>query len=58
MSGLSCLFIVFSATPSYAMHIAEGFLPIKWAIFWWLITLPFLIIGFRSLNKLPVKTLN
>lgn len=34
-----------------AMHIMEGFLPIEWAIFWWAITLPFLILGFRSIHK-------
>lgn len=34
-----------------AMHIMEGFLPIEWAIFWWAITIPFLILGFRSIRK-------
>ena len=33
------------------MHIMEGFLPIEWAIFWWAITIPFLILGFRSIRK-------
>ncbi|TYR80926.1 energy-coupling factor ABC transporter permease [Priestia megaterium] len=33
------------------MHIMEGFLPIEWAIFWWGLTLPSLIIGFRSIKK-------
>ena len=36
---------------AFAMHIMEGFLPIEWAIFWWAITLPFLILGFRSIRK-------
>lgn len=34
-----------------AMHIMEGFLPIEWVIFWWAITIPFLILGFRSIRK-------
>lgn len=34
-----------------AMHIMEGFLPLKWAIAWAVLTLPFLIIGFRKLGK-------
>ena len=34
-----------------AMHIAEGFLPVKWAVFWWIICLPFLFLGLRALNK-------
>lgn len=33
-----------------AMHIMEGFLPIEWAIFWWIVTLPFLIMGYRSIQ--------
>lgn len=36
---------------SFAMHIMEGFLPLEWAIFWWGMTLPFLILGFRSIRK-------
>jgi len=35
----------------YAMHIMEGFLPLKWCFFWGVITLPFLIIGMFSINK-------
>lgn len=34
------------------MHIMEGFLPIKWAIFWWLLTFPFLIIGLKKMSSL------
>lgn len=34
-----------------AMHIMEGFLPLEWALFWWGVTLPFLILGFRSIRK-------
>ncbi|MDU5081055.1 energy-coupling factor ABC transporter permease [uncultured Tissierella sp.] len=34
-----------------AMHIMEGFLPIKWAIIWSILTLPFLVIGFRKVGK-------
>jgi len=37
--------------PLFSMHIMEGFLSIKWSLFWWLIALPFLIIGFRQLSK-------
>lgn len=36
----------------FAMHIMEGFLPIGWAIFWFAVTLPFLIWGFRSVSKI------
>jgi cobalt/nickel transport system permease protein len=36
---------------AFAMHIMEGFLPIEWALFWWGVTLPALIIGLRSIKK-------
>lgn len=49
---LSALFMLVILVPdAWAMHIAEGFLPIKWAIFWWVVCLPFLFFGVRSLNK-------
>jgi cobalt/nickel transport system permease protein len=43
--------LFFVPKKAFAMHIMEGFLPIEWAIFWWAITLPFLILGFRSIRK-------
>lgn len=33
------------------MHIMEGFLPIEWAIFWWVISIPFIVLGLRSIRK-------
>lgn len=36
---------------AFAMHIMEGFLPIEWALFWWGVTLPSLIIGLRSIKR-------
>lgn len=41
--------------PAFAMHIMEGFLPVEWAIFWWAITIPFLVIGFRSVRKTIIE---
>ncbi|USK70179.1 energy-coupling factor ABC transporter permease [Peribacillus asahii] len=43
--------LLFVPNKASAMHIMEGFLPIEWAIFWWAVTLPFLILGFRSIRK-------
>jgi len=34
------------------MHIMEGFLPISWSIFWWVIALFFMILSTRSIKKL------
>jgi cobalt/nickel transport system permease protein len=33
------------------MHIMEGFLPLSWAVFWWVIALPCLIFGIYRLKK-------
>lgn len=55
---LSCITIFaamyfwsFSYQRVYAMHIMEGFLPIKWVIFWWAMTIPFLIKGLRTIQQ-------
>ncbi|HIH42919.1 TPA: energy-coupling factor ABC transporter permease [Candidatus Woesearchaeota archaeon] len=37
------------------MHIAEGFLPPFWAIFWWLTSLPFIIYGVWKTGKIFKK---
>lgn len=52
MAGLSCYLVVGSPTPAYAMHIMEGFLPVGWAVFWWVVYLPFLLWGLRSLTHI------
>ncbi|KIL74600.1 energy-coupling factor ABC transporter permease [Pseudobacillus badius] len=46
-----CYFWINSIQPAAAMHIMEGFLPLKWAIFWWVLVLPFLAAGLRSIQK-------
>lgn len=38
--------------PAHAMHIMEGFLPVGWAIFWWVVFLPFFVFGLRELNRI------
>ena len=52
MAGLSCYLVLGSATPAAAMHIAEGFLPVQWAAFWWIVSLPFFVVGLRSLTHI------
>lgn len=37
---------------AYAMHIMEGFLPVKWAIFWWVLAIPFLVLGIRKISQI------
>lgn len=51
MAGLS-FYLVIAPTPALAMHIAEGFLPVQWAIFWWAVAVPFFLLGLRSLSRI------
>lgn len=37
------------------MHIMEGFLPLWWSIFWWVVAAPFWAIGFWQVKKLVQK---
>jgi len=52
MAVLSCYILLGSAEPAAAMHIAEGFLPVEWAVFWWAVSLPFFLVGLRSLTRI------
>jgi cobalt/nickel transport system permease protein len=51
--AIASFYVVVSASaPAYGMHIMEGFLPPQWAIFWWVVALPFFILGLRSLTRI------
>ncbi len=52
---VSLYLVITLPKPAYAMHIMEGFLPISWAVFWWLVSLPFFILGLRSLTRITTK---
>ncbi|MBD1824866.1 energy-coupling factor ABC transporter permease [Cyanobacteria bacterium FACHB-DQ100] len=56
MAGLSLYLVIGAAAPAQAMHIAEGFLPVQWAALWWAISLPFFLIGLRSLTRITRQT--
>jgi cobalt/nickel transport system permease protein len=56
MAVVSFYLIVCLPKPAYAMHIMEGFLPPGWAIFWWVVALPFFILGLRSLTRITQAT--
>lgn len=56
--GLGLYFFIFLLViPAIvnAMHISEGFLPKEHALAWWLIVLPFIIVGVRQINILLQK---
>ncbi len=43
---------VFFPRAAFAMHIAEGILPLKWALFWFVLAAPFLYLGLFRLRRL------
>ncbi len=49
----SLIFVSIIIIPSLAfgMHITEGILPPKWAIFWFILIMPFVVIGILKLKK-------
>lgn len=52
MAGLSFYLVVGAAAPAQAMHIMEGFLPVGWAVFWWVVFIPFFALGLHSITQL------
>ncbi len=46
------VFTIWAAAPAQAMHIMEGYLPVGWAIFWWVVFLPCFALGFSSLHRI------
>ena len=38
-------------SPAFAMHISEGLLPASWAVFWYVVAIPFVALGLRELQR-------
>lgn len=55
ISLLVGLFLLLVPRLGHSMHIMEGFLPIKWALAWSLLSLPFVLVGFRRIQDLFKK---
>jgi cobalt/nickel transport system permease protein len=36
------------------MHIMEGFLPLQWAVVWWVVAIPFWVIGFVQTRRILI----
>ncbi|GFP20153.1 cobalt/nickel transport system permease protein, partial [Candidatus Hakubella thermalkaliphila] len=51
LRSLLLLFILLLPRPVYAMHIMEGFLPLGWAVFWTVVSLPFVVCGVWSVSR-------
>ena len=44
--------IALSTTPANAMHLSEGILPMKWAVIWYLVALPFVAYGIYKVKNI------
>ena len=44
--------------PAWSMHIMEGFLPPVWALSWWTLFLPFVVLGVRRLKQIESQDSN
>ena len=48
---LAAFMLVLAPTVSGAMHIMEGFLPVKWAVIWYVLFIPFFVVGLKNITK-------
>lgn len=51
-SLIATLMLMTTPVVSNAMHIMEGFLPVKWAIIWWVIFIPFFVVGLKNIANI------
>ena len=49
---LVLMFLLLIGVNSFSMHIMEGFLPIKWAALWFVVCIPFWVLGIKKLKVL------
>ncbi len=49
------VFIFALPAPASAMHISEGILPVSWAVFWYVMSAPFILFGLRTLARRSAK---
>ena len=50
---LLAMFSLFAFAPvANAMHVMEGYLPLGWCVFWYVVCIPFLVYGFIGIRKI------
>ncbi len=47
-----------TASNAHAMHISEGLLPLKWAVLWYLLAVPFILFGLSRLKRAAAADLS
>lgn len=59
---LSILFVIMIylliGINSFSMHIMEGYLPLQWSVIWFVICIPFWIIGMKKITKITKGNIN
>lgn len=55
---LTIYFSLFTANDAYAMHIAEGILPLDWALIWYAVAIPFISYGIWRLKVISKTDLS
>lgn len=51
-SLIATFMLMMTPVISNAMHIMEGFLPVNWALIWWVIFIPFFVVGLKNITKI------
>ncbi len=51
-SLIAAFMLMITPVISNAMHIMEGLLPVNWAITWWVIFIPFFVVGLKNITKI------
>ena len=51
-SLIAAFMLMITPVISNAMHIMEGFLPVNWAVAWWIIFIPFFVVGLKNITKI------
>lgn len=49
--ALTLAIILLSPLPGFSMHIMEGYLPAEWCSFWYIISLPFVVLSYRYIRR-------
>ena len=58
LSLFTIYYPLITATDAYAMHIAEGIIPIEWALIWYALSIPFIAYGIWKLKSISRQDLS
>lgn len=58
LSMFTIYYSLFTASDAYAMHISDGILPLKWAVLWFAVAIPFVGYGIYRLGKISAKDIS